>query len=361
MGGVGPAEARVLAGRKPPRRAKLWGCGQDPTSRSAAAHPAAMTYWSGHPFLDERFPLPLDRAFTRAQALAAGIRPHDLQRLHAQALVRRLFRGVYVAAQTPDSVTLRMQALGLVVPRTAVVTDWTACWLWTGIDAPGANQREPELYVHHRHRHTRLANGLSRGGARSFRPSDLLMIDAVTMTSPLRTACDIARLFHRDRAIGALDALLRHGTFDLDRLVLEVERFKGMRGVCQARALAPLADPRAESPGESTLRLRWLDEPSLPRPTPQVPIVVNGVALYWIDLGVEELRYGCEYDGAEFHGSDQEAHDRARRADLRDRFGWDVDAARRHNVFGPTRDVEEMLHAGIRRTRRAAGLPPYAA
>jgi hypothetical protein len=180
----------------------------------------------------------------------------------------------------------------------------------------------------------------------------------------LRTACDIGRLFHRDRAIGALDALLRHGSFDQDHLLSELDRFRGMRGVVQLRHLAPLADPRAESPGESTLRLRWLDQTTLPPPTPQISIAVQGVELYRIDLGVEELRYGCEYDGAEFHGQGQRERDLARREDLMTRFGWDVDGVRRENLFGPARDVEEILQAGIRRSRLRAGLParpPHAA
>src|SRR5262245_58494654 len=321
-----------------------------------------MTIWTpepGQPLLDAEFPLPIDRPFTRQHALAAGITPWVLRHLVDEGLVRRLVRGVYVAAQVVDSVPLRARALSLVVPETAVVTDWTACWFWTGIDAPGAHERTPELYVFHRHRHTRLNNGLSIGGARSFSRGDLVVVEGVTLTSPLRTACDIGRLFNRDRAIGAIDALLRHGTFGLDHLLFEVERFKGMRGVRQLRALAPLGDARAESPGESTLRLRWLDEYTLPTPTPQVPIIVDGVEVYRIDLGVQELRYGCEYDGALFHGPGQRSKDRARRKDLFRRFTWDVDGARQRNVFGPTRDVEEMLHNGVRRSRVRAGLPAW--
>ena len=312
--------------------------------------------WSpDQPFLDTLFPLPLARPFSRREALSEGIDDRQLGQLTKLGLLRRMVRGVYVAAQTPDSALLRAAALRLVVPEDAVVTDWTACWLWTGVDAPGAHQRTPELYLFHRKPHCRLRNELASSGARHLSPSDVTILDGLVVTSPLRTACDIGRLFHRDRAIGALDALLRHGTFDLEQLQLEVERFKRMRGVVQLRALTPLADPRAESPGESTLRLRWLDETELPPPTPQIPIVVGGVAIYWIDLGVEELQYGCEYDGEAFHGPEHEAHDRASRDDLRVRFDWDIDAARRKNVFGPTRDIEEMLHAGVRRTRARRG------
>lgn len=164
---------------------------------------------------------------------------------------------------------------------------------------------------------------------------------------------------HRDRAIGALDALLRHGAFTRSELVAGVERFKRMRGVVQLRALAPLADARSESPGESTLRLRWLDLPSLPPPTPQVPITVGDVEVYRVDLGVPELRYGCEYDGEEFHAEHHEQHDLRRREDLHRRFAWDVDAVRKGNVSGPARDVERVLIEGIRRARRAVGGSTY--
>ena len=319
-----------------------------------------LMLWSpDQPFLDASFPLPLGRPFTRAEALAHGIDDRQLRRLTELSLLRKMVRGVYVASHMPDSALLRAAALRLVVPDGVVITDWTACWLWTGIDAPGAHQRPPELYLFHSKPHSRMRNELAHSGARHFSRSDVTTFHGLAVTTPLRTACDLGRLFHRDRAIGGIDALLRLGTFDHPELLAEVPRFKGARGVVQLRHLAPLADARAESPGESTLRLRWLDETELPRPTPQIPIVVDGVVVFWIDLGVEELGYGCEYDGEEFHGPEQEGHDRARRADLRQRFDWDVDAARRKNVFGPTRDIEEMLHSGVRRARARRGQNPW--
>lgn len=318
-----------------------------------------MTDWTlplGLPLLDETFPLPLDKPFTRAQAKEAGLSAHQIRTLERRGFIRRMIRGVYVVAQSVDSRPLRAAALSLVVPHTGVVTDWTACWLWTGIDAPGDHLREPTLSVFHRHRHTRLNNGLSEGGARTFKPSDLMRVGGINVTTPLRTAWDLGRLVHRDRAIGGMDALLRLGHFTHEELVGGVERFKGMRGVIQLRMLAPIVDERSESPGESTLRLRWLQIPHVPEPTPQVPITVRGVEVYRIDLGVPELRYGCEYDGEAFH---EEASDEARRDDLAIRFGWHVDAVRKGDVFGPKRTVEETIKRGIEEARRALGAPTY--
>jgi hypothetical protein len=311
------------------------------------------------PLLDPTCGLPLDQPFTLHQALQNGVSRQRLRSLEKQALVRRVTKGVYVAAQVPDSQVLRSAALGLVVPAHAVVTDWSACWLHTGIDAPGAHLRPPSVTVFRPAGHDRLRNGICASGERTFAPGDVWQLGATQLTSPLRTAWDLGRLAPRDRAIGALDALLRHGSFTREELLAGVERFKGMRGVVQLRALAPLADARSESPGESTLRLRWLDLPSLPAPTPQVPIMVGGVEVYRVDLGVPELRYGCEYDGEEFHGEDREDHDEARREDLDRRFGWDVDAVRKGNLFGATRDVERVLYDGIQRARRSLGRSTY--
>jgi hypothetical protein len=321
-----------------------------------------MTLWvppADRPLLDDGFPLPLHDPFTLRQALAEGLTQHRIRRLEQEQLIRRMLKSVYVAAQAPDDMLLRAKALALVVPHAAVVTDWTACWFWTGLLPVNAHLAIPPLSVFHPARHARLRNALCDSGARSFRPSDLTTWNTLRLTTPLRTAWDLGRLTHRDRAIGALDALLRHGTFTSAELVDGIDRFKGMRGVVQLRTLAPLADPRSESPGESTLRLRWLDMPSLPRPTPQVPVMVGNVEVYRIDLGVPELRYGCEYNGEEFHSDDaQVLHDRERREDLARRFGWLVEGVRRTNVYGATRDVEELLHQGVRRARRALGLHP---
>jgi hypothetical protein len=309
------------------------------------------------PLLDSRFPLALDRPFSLRQALDAGLSVHRVRRLEEQSLIRRLLKGVYVAAQAVDTPRLRAAALALVVPHTAVVTDWSACWYWTGIDAPGDHLVVPPLSVAHRHPHTRLRNGLTRGGSRRFLPSDVVRREGITVTSPLRTAWDLGRLQHRDRAIGGIDALAGLPDFPLGEFLEGVERFAGLRGVVRLRGLAPLVDPRSESPGESTLRLRWLDLRTLPPPTPQVPILVDGVEVYRIDLGVPELRYGCEYDGVAFHLD--RSLDVARRTDLRRRFGWTVEGVGRDQLFGPTRDIEERLVRGIEQARRALGSPTY--
>jgi hypothetical protein len=160
-------------------------------------------------------------------------------------------------------------------------------------------------------------------------------------------------------AIGALDALLRLGDFSHEQLLDGVEGFRKQRGVVQLRALAPLADPRSQSTAESVLRLRWRDLPSLPPPEPQVPIHdASGHAIYYLDLGVRDLRFAVEYDGEEFHSSDADVdHDKRRRRWIEQNHGWIIVPVRKNNVFGPTRDIERILYQGVADARRRLGLP----
>ena len=312
---------------------------------------------AGLPALDSTFPLPLDRPFTKTDAVAAGLTKRALASLVDLGLVRRLLRGVYAAAQAPDGLLLRARALSLVVPDSAVVTDWTACWLHAGVLPPGGHLQVPPVSIFRFPGEARLRNELCDSGERTFKPEDLTVLDGMAVTTPLRTAHDLGRLASRDWAMAGLDALLRLGDFTKEELLSDVERWRRQRGVVQLRDLAPRADPRAESPGESVLRLRWTDLSSLPPPVPQVPVAdETGRILYWVDLGVEELRFGAEYDGEEHHSSDEDRdHDRERRGDLYDRFGWMIEPVTKVNVFGVTRDVERILHDGIRDARRRLG------
>ena len=133
--------------------------------------------------------------------------------------------------------------------------------------------------------------------------------------------------------------------FSVDQLCLETLRFKGYRGVIQLRFLAPLVDPDAGSPGESILRLRWLDV-GLPRPTCQVEIPAPNGGYYLLDMGLRERRLAAEYDGEAFHGEDQEEHDETRREWARDVLGWTIVVVRKDNLFGRSQNIEQLLHAG---------------
>jgi hypothetical protein len=177
-------------------------------------------------------------------------------------------------------------------------------------------------------------------------------LNGVLVTTPLRTALDLGRLQrNRDLALGGMDAMLRLGVFSHDELLGAVPRFRAQRGVRQLESLAPLADGRAESLGESALRRRWLDA-GLPRPQLQIPIFENGRIIFWLDMGLVEWLFAAEYDGVAWHSSpDQVAYDNARRGWLDVQRRWAIEVFRKEHVWGLRQDADLRLQAAFRRAQ----------
>lgn len=303
--------------------------------------------------LDETAPVPVDRPFTVAGALEAGVSRYQLTEWVRWGLLTRPMRGVFIARQLPDDLPTRIACLKLVVPGDCVVTDRTAAWLW-GAEmalAPNDHLVAPRVSVFSPPGH-RLRNGLAASGERMLSCRDVRELDGLRVTTPLRTACDLGRLLHRDGALAAMDALTRLGAFSVNELGLEVPRFSGYRGVVQLRALAPLVDPGSESWGESVLRLRWLDA-GLPSPVCQVPVSSPSGGTWWLDLGLPALRFAAEYDGSAFHTETDRRHDDFRRDFLRNDQGWVIVVVRSHNVTGVHQDVDVLLREGLARARSA--------
>ena len=304
--------------------------------------------------LPEDFSLPVDQPFTTRQAHRLGVRPEQLTRWCVQDLIRRMLKGVYVATCIEDSLTLRATALEFVVPPTAVVTDETAAWLFgADILPPGSHLEIPPVCMFQLAGNNRLRNELCSSGERRLLPEDLTAVQGIKVTTPIRTAWDLGRLRNRDRAMVALDALLGLNTFELDDMLAGVERFRRERGVVQLRELAPLADARAQSPAESVMRLRWLDGPNLPPPTPQVPVFdAAGNEIFHLDLGIPEIKFGAEYDGEQWHSSDEDKKYDARRRGWIERQGWTIRILRKRNVFGADQNAWVLFQEGIAEARR---------
>lgn len=297
------------------------------------------------------WPLPLNDPFTARQAEDAGVSPPRLRRLTARGLLRQPLHGVYVAAQAPDSVRSRCRALRLVLSPEAVVTDRAAAWLHgMPVLRRGAHLGAPPIEVCHR-TDTRTRRAQLDGHRRTLAEYDVAEVHGVLVTTPLRTALDLGRLLWRFDALASLDAALRAGV-EHDRLLSEIDRFAGYRGVVQLRTLAPLADARAESPGESALRLRWYDA-LLPRPDLQIWVADgDGVPVYRLDLGLERLRLAAEYDGEAHHSSAADRmHDVRRREWLATEVGWTVLVFTRQQVYGEGRLIERTLREALGRSR----------
>lgn len=305
--------------------------------------------------LDVSAPLPLDRPFTAREADALGVPASLRHKLVAHGLIRPLVRGVFVASQVPDSFRLRVAAVSLVAPAHAVVVDRTAAWVH-GVDAlpRSAIHEMPQLDLYSRQQSRMRRSGVA-SGIRDLAARDLQHVGDLAVTTPLRTACDLGRSLWRYDAIAALDGFLRGGV-DRAELLDEVDRFKGFRGVVQLRRLAPLADDGAESPPESALRLHW-HEAEIPA-WPRTQIWVHdddGTPRFRIDVGDEDVRFGAEYFGEEFHDIDQEEDDENRLAWLANERHWRMEVFWKHDVYGTDLAAGDRLYVGHARARAALG------
>lgn len=262
--------------------------------------------------------------FTWTQAKRLGLPRHRLDELATNGQVRRVLTGVYVSADVPDTPLVRARAAGLVVSPFVVVCDRTAAWM-LGVDTFDYHELDivPPLETYALRGHARTNRPECYGGSRDLLPGDVVVIEGVQVTAPLRTALDLGCKLSRRSALAALDGFMRVHGITREQMWAELPRYFRRRGVVQLRRLIPFADPRAESPGESWTRLAIIDA-GLPVPKPQHWVVYDGRELFRLDLAYPHARVVVEYDGQEFHTSpEQRDHDRLRRKWLRD-HGWTV-------------------------------------
>jgi hypothetical protein len=149
---------------------------------------------------------------------------------------------------------------------------------------------------------------------------EIMQIDGVSVTTPERTAFDLARHLPRDLAVQHLDSLARAtGLTTADALLL-AEKYPRARGMPRARLALALMDAGAQSPRETSLRLVLIDG-GLPAPRTQIR-VTDGVSEAFIDMGYDEPMVGLDYEGAH-HSEDrgQYVYDIGR-TELVERQGW---------------------------------------
>lgn len=159
---------------------------------------------------------------------------------------------------------------------------------------------------------------------------DIVLVNGLPITTPERTAFDLARHLPRDLAVRHLDALARAtGIKALDVEAL-ADRYPRARGLPRLRTALPLMDGGSQSPQETRIRLILIDD-GLPSPRTQIR-VSDGAREAFIDMGYDEPMVGFDYEG--MHHSEnrtQYVHDIGR-AELVDREGWiDIKVVTEHS------------------------------
>jgi len=265
-----------------------------------------------------------DHPFVIGDLARLGLSHAQLRGLLSEGVVRTELYGVYCRSDLPDTLDLRARSASLVLPPHVVVCDRSAAWLW-GISCLEYAELDvlPALEVVSCGGEDRSRRSGVYGGKRDLLPDEVTEVDGVRVTTPLRTAIDLACLRGRRDALAVLDAFRRGFGLTCEDYERQLLRFERRRGCKQARELAPLAIVDAESQGESWTRMTIVDDGLAP-PRAQVEVLLPDHGWVRLDLAYEHLRIAIEYDGAEFHTSDEDrAADRRRREAL-EREGWIV-------------------------------------
>lgn len=292
--------------------------------------------------------------FTWSQFEAAGGSRSQLSRAVAGRELRRVLHGVYVSGDVPDSLDLRCEAVRLVMRPFEVLCDRTAAWLH-GVDTLEARELDvaPRVECVVLPDRTRARGRISAGGKRDLAPADVMRVQGISVTTPVRTALDLGCRPGAARALAIVEQFMRICGVTRQELIAELPRYRGRRGVRQLRIVVHLASPLAESTGESWTRMTIVHE-GLPDPVLQYWVCQGGSPVYRVDLAYPHARIAIEFDGREFHDSPtQRAHDEERRGWLRER-GWIVIVVRAEDLsFEGSRPwLNELRTALAGRTQR---------
>ncbi|MEE6164878.1 MULTISPECIES: hypothetical protein [unclassified Mycolicibacterium] len=152
---------------------------------------------------------------------------------------------------------------------------------------------------------------------------EVMTVAGMRVTTPARTAFDLARRLPRGKAVERLDALMNACPFSLEDVMLIAKRHPAVRGLRRLRVALPLVDGGAESPRETWLRLLFVDA-GLPRPATQFVVSDLGRYVRRIDMCWEEFKVGAEYDGEQHLTSRSQYALDVRVNRVLQRLGWHV-------------------------------------
>lgn len=181
-------------------------------------------------------------------------------------------------------------------------------------------------------------------------PEEIVELDGRLVVRPARAAWETACSTSARGALVVLDSTLRRGSMSSDELADTVGRYAAWRGSRRARLMARLADPGAESVGETLLRFLCWQE-TLPPPETQLEVVDGtGRLLGRGDLGWRLQRHLAEFDGMRKYWRDRRAGEDASDVVVREKTRED---AMRAQGWGMTRTIWSDVLTGSSRATGA--------
>ncbi|MDL5159126.1 hypothetical protein [Actinomycetospora termitidis] len=226
----------------------------------------------------------------------------------------RLHPDVYVGAGAEIDTRVRVGALSTWSRDVGVVAGPLAALAW-GADCPW---EDAEIVVDRR---LRLPDTRIR--------RDQLSADEVAtwfghrLTTPVRTAFDLARREPFVEAVAAADSIAHVTRFPASLLARFADRYPKARGIVQVRRVCAAMDPRAESLPETRLRLGLLER-GVPPAVSQLWVTLLTGERRRLDLAWPDSMFALEYNGLLDHGSSTQQNSDAFRTGRLSDIGWEV-------------------------------------
>ncbi|MBV9640362.1 MAG: hypothetical protein JO330_12495 [Mycobacteriaceae bacterium] len=249
--------------------------------------------------------------FIGSEAVAAGqLTPYALR-----SRFKAIYPDVYIAADAELTSPTKAHAAWLWSDRRGVLAGFSASALHRAkwIDA----HKPAEILHPNRHPPRGVKTYLDR-----FAADEVQFIRGMRVTTPARTAFDLACRHPTESAVAAIDSLARATHLqpaDVERIA---RRYPGRRGIKRARASLELVDPGAESPRETGLRL-LLIRANFPRPQTQIPVYDDfGHLIARLDMGWQDLRVAVEYEGDHHRSDPRQFTNDIRRVETLTELGW---------------------------------------
>ena len=239
--------------------------------------------------------------FLRREALGLGYDDRTIRRAIRSGVWHRVRHGAYVF--TDQWRALSPEEKHVTTARAVIRTSKTDLVLShvTAAVVYGARLWRVDLSVVHVTRTDGRAGRAEAGvtqHAGALMQSDYGERDSLRLTTPARTAIDLATLLDTETSLCAIDGLLHEGLCTTEELAHHSERMRQWPRSLKLTVLLRLVDGRSESVGETRARhLCWTQ--GLPMPEPQHPIVDGrGVVVAEVDLAWPEYGVYLEFDGA---------------------------------------------------------------